>query len=172
MTTQFPTMVYKCPGAHKCQGATYDYKAAMDDLQLKELTDSGWSTTLAKAIGRATATTGSGSAKPQAVKPVQAAEPEPVDKSAIIRAWLSGKLNDGGVDHDESMSEDELLFLFCQSFSAVAGDGGEELEAKADEAPPTREELEAKALELGVSFDGRTTDAALLRRIGAALELS
>lgn len=38
----------------------------------------------------------------------------------------------------------------------------------ADDAPPTREELEHKARELGIKFDGRTTDAALLRRIEAA----
>jgi len=38
----------------------------------------------------------------------------------------------------------------------------------ADDAPPTRDELEQKARELGIKFDGRTTDAALLRRIEAA----
>lgn len=32
-------------------------------------------------------------------------------------------------------------------------------------SPPTREELEAKALELGVRFDGRTTDEKLAKRI-------
>lgn len=39
----------------------------------------------------------------------------------------------------------------------------------ADDAPPTRAELEAKANELGVKFDGRTSDALLLTRINAAL---
>ena len=40
--------------------------------------------------------------------------------------------------------------------------------AVADDAPPTRDELEQKARELGIKFDGRTTDAALLRRIETA----
>jgi hypothetical protein len=39
-----------------------------------------------------------------------------------------------------------------------------------DNAPPTREELEEKARELGVKFDGRTGDKLLLRRINEALE--
>jgi hypothetical protein len=38
-----------------------------------------------------------------------------------------------------------------------------------DDAPPNRDELEAKALELGVRFDGRTSDARLLKRIENAL---
>lgn len=38
-----------------------------------------------------------------------------------------------------------------------------------DEAPPTRAELEAKATELGIKFDGRTTDAKLGEKIAAAL---
>ena len=39
-----------------------------------------------------------------------------------------------------------------------------------DDAPPTREELEAKARELGVKFDGRTSDKALAAKIQSTLE--
>ena len=39
-----------------------------------------------------------------------------------------------------------------------------------DNAPPTRAELEEKARELGVKFDGRTGDKLLLRLINEALE--
>ena len=39
-----------------------------------------------------------------------------------------------------------------------------------DDEPPTREELEAKAKELGINFDGRTSDAKLLKRINHHLE--
>lgn len=39
-----------------------------------------------------------------------------------------------------------------------------------DNAPPTRAELEAMAAELGIKFDGRTTDAGLLKKINAELE--
>lgn len=38
-----------------------------------------------------------------------------------------------------------------------------------DDSTPTREELEAKATELGLKFDGRTSDAGLLKKIDAAL---
>ena len=40
----------------------------------------------------------------------------------------------------------------------------------ADEAPPTREELEAKATELGIKFDGRIGDKKLTALIAKALE--
>jgi hypothetical protein len=36
----------------------------------------------------------------------------------------------------------------------------------ADDAPPTRDELEAKARELGIKFDGRTTD----KKLSAAID--
>ena len=42
--------------------------------------------------------------------------------------------------------------------------------AISDDAPPTRAELEAKATELAIKFDGRTSDKALRDRIAAALE--
>jgi hypothetical protein len=38
----------------------------------------------------------------------------------------------------------------------------------ADDAPPTREELEQKAQELGIKFDGRTSDAKLEKLINEA----
>lgn len=39
-----------------------------------------------------------------------------------------------------------------------------------DNAPPTREELETKATELGIKFDGRTSDAKLGSLIAKAME--
>src|SRR4051812_26202207 len=38
------------------------------------------------------------------------------------------------------------------------------------DAPPTRAELERKATELGIGFDGRTKDAKLASRIAARLQ--
>ena len=38
-----------------------------------------------------------------------------------------------------------------------------------DNAPPTRAELETKAREIGLKFDGRTSDRTLLRRITQAI---
>lgn len=47
---------------------------------------------------------------------------------------------------------------------------GEPEESPADDSLPTRAELEAKATELGIKFDGRATDAGLLKKINAELE--
>jgi len=41
---------------------------------------------------------------------------------------------------------------------------------KEDNSPPTRAELEAKATELGLKFDGRTSDAKLGKMIADSLE--
>ena len=38
-----------------------------------------------------------------------------------------------------------------------------------NDAPPTRAELEAKATDLGIKFDGRTPDATLARKIADAI---
>ena len=48
---------------------------------------------------------------------------------------------------------------------ALAG----EAEEAEDDSLPTREELELKATELGIKFDGRTSDAGLLKKIETAL---
>jgi hypothetical protein len=44
-----------------------------------------------------------------------------------------------------------------------------EVDPKADDAPPTRDELERKAKELGISFDGRTGDKKLSALIAEKL---
>ena len=41
----------------------------------------------------------------------------------------------------------------------------EEINDSDENAPPSREELEQKANELGIKFDGRTTDRKLLEKI-------
>lgn len=99
---QFPTVVYRSPGAHQCPGSTYSYKGAADDAELSVLLDSGWFRTLPEA--------------------------------------LAGKPADEPVEGDY------------------------------DDSAPTRAELETMATELGIKFDGRTTDAGLLKKINAELE--
>lgn len=46
----------------------------------------------------------------------------------------------------------------------------EVVEVPQDNAPPTRTEMETKARELGIKFDGRTGDKKLLQLIDAAME--
>jgi hypothetical protein len=53
---------------------------------------------------------------------------------------------------------------------AIIGKSSAVDEVADDDAPPTRAEMESKATELGVKFDGRTSDKALRDRIAAALE--
>lgn len=53
---------------------------------------------------------------------------------------------------------------------AAAAAPAEPDDVPADDAPVTRAELEAKATELGLKFDGRTTDAKLLAKIDEALK--
>lgn len=62
---------------------------------------------------------------------------------------------------DKRLAEGWCLTLL----GAVTG----EVEEVEDDSAPTREELEAKATELGIKFDGRTTDGALSKKIDAAL---
>lgn len=55
--------------------------------------------------------------------------------------------------------------------AAAIIDAAEAFEDAIDEvSPPTRDELETKAKELGVSFNGRTSDKKLAERIASALE--
>lgn len=44
------------------------------------------------------------------------------------------------------------------------------IDTPAEDAPPTRAELEAKATELGIKFDGRTADKTLAAKIAEALK--
>lgn len=92
----FPTIVYKCPGAHACARGTYAYQGVQDKDELDLALSGGWFATLPEAIAG---------------------------------------------EHDEVE----------------------------DNSSPTRAELEAKATELGIKFDGRTTDKSLADKIETAL---
>lgn len=56
-----------------------------------------------------------------------------------------------------------------EALAAAAADA-EHDDVPADNAPITRAELELKATELGLKFDGRTSDAKLLAKIDEALK--
>lgn len=77
----------------------------------------------------------------------------------------------------ESLVKAVSIYLHPVEFDGSVGnsvpdvDSAEEKEIiDGDEnAPPTREELEQKANELGIKFDGRTTDRKLLEKIEEVL---
>lgn len=79
----------------------------------------------------------------------------------------------GTYDHKPVADDDENSAALADGWFATLPEAieGKSVDAQAKEydAPPTREELETKAKELGIKFDGRTTDAKLGKLIDEAL---
>lgn len=48
--TEFPTILYKCPGEHHCPGGTYSYIQAVSKEDMDEKLKSGYKKTLPEAI--------------------------------------------------------------------------------------------------------------------------
>ena len=85
---------------------------------------------------------------------------------------LDAALADGWfIDQYAAKAAHEAAALAAQPAPAeVAGDAGANAAAvPAADAPPTRAELEQKASELGVKFDGRISDKTLAQRIADKL---
>lgn len=59
---------------------------------------------------------------------------------------------------------------FASAPEAKAAFDAAQKKPPSDDEPPTREELETKAAELGLKFDGRTSDKKLRDMIAAAIE--
>ena len=81
-----------------------------------------------------------------------------------------------GADDQEAFDALLAKGWFPSYEEAVAGKVGNKAAAKVEDesidevSAPTREELETKAKELGVSFNARTSDKKLSERIAEALE--
>ena len=81
----------------------------------------------------------------------------------------------GTFDYKRIVNEDQLaaalangwFLTLVEATQPAAIDPSEVLPD--DDAPPTREELETKARELGLKFDGRTSDKALAAKIQSTL---
>lgn len=149
MTIEFPTLVYRTPGTHQCPGGTYAYQSAKDAEQLDSLLEAGWFLSLPEALA------GEHSEE-------RFVDPRPgkfSQREPSAQEWLLAKAKDLELNPDDILTADELLFLICHAFAAKPEDVEE------DNKPPTREELEAKAKELGITFDGRTTDKSLTEKI-------
>ena len=83
------------------------------------------------------------------------------DKGAHHR--LGGTFSWKGVATQEALDEALADGWFLTMQEAIDG-----VPAVSD-APPTRKEMELKATELNIKFDGRTTDAKLLKMINEAV---
>ena len=87
--------------------------------------------------------------------------PRLVYRSASVHALTEDKKQ-----HDKLLSEG----WFASVPEALSGKVVEKPVPK-DNAPTTREELEIKATELGIKFDGRTKDSGLSKLIEQALNV-
>jgi len=79
--------------------------------------------------------------------------------------------NGGTYDTKGVQSEDEHKAALVNGWFKTMPEAieGRSAVVEAADAPPTRDELEQKAKELGVKFDKKTTDEALSKKISEAL---
>ena len=141
--SQFPCFVFRAPGAIVRARYTYDTMIVATQAQLDQRLASGWFLSLGEAIEAA----GSRAARVSKVKPKPPRRPsKPLD----------------GVNRRPAKTEPVA--------AAPEPAPASELEAvPEDNAPVTREELEAKATELGIPFNGRTSNKKLTSLIETAL---
>ena len=134
MSTSFPAMIYRSPGQQrKPGGGTYNFDSVQTQEELDAKLAAGWFTSSAEAI-EAAGNNADGFKKP---KPKWAIKPTKKKKPAKPLDWREHvKVEPAPAPEPEPETIDE-------------------------DAGPTREELEAKATELGIRFDGRTKDKKL-----------
>ena len=141
--SQFPCFVFRAPGAIVRARYTYDTMLVATQDHLDQRLASGWFLSLGEAIEAA----GSRAARVSKVKPKPPRRPsKPLD----------------GVNR--RMAKIEPMAAAPEPAPAP-----EPEEVPEDNAPVTREELEAKATELAVPFNKRTSDKKLAGLIETAL---
>ena len=134
MSTSFPAMIYKSPGQQrKPGGGTYNFDSVQTQEELDAKLAAGWFTSSAEAV-EAAGDNADGFKKPKpkwAIKPIKKKKPP---KPLDWREQVKAEPAPAAEPEPEPIDEDTA---------------------------PTREELEAKATELGIRFDGRTKDKKL-----------
>lgn len=133
--SDFPRMVYISPGMSTTRGGTFDYTVANDEEGLAHLLASGWFETIAEALAGERE-------EPEDVSHETEPEPEPEPEPVV-----------------EAVEEDPA------PVEAAPEPDPEPADEPDYNIEPTREELEMKATELGLQFDGRTSDNKLRQRI-------
>jgi hypothetical protein len=139
----FPGFVYISPGPRINAGRCFDHCLVTDESVLAEKLAAGWSNTVEEAYEKA----GGGFIKPKV------ADWRKIKKSKKKPRKPSRPLD--GINHRLEVKETPV----------TAPD------PVADDSPVTRDEMEAKAVSLGLKFDGRTTDRVLLQRIQESIEV-
>jgi len=74
-----------------------------------------------------------------------------------------------GVNDAEELQAKLKEGWFCSFLEAIEPQDKEEVTKEDDIAPPTRQELEEKATELGIKFDGRFSDKKIAQLIDETL---
>jgi len=134
MSTLLPAMLYKSPGINKKPGGgTYIYISVQTQKEIDEKLDAGWFTSSAEAI-EAAGDKADGYKKPKPKWAIKAIKKKKPSKPLDWRDQAKAEPAPAPVIEPEPVNED---------------------------ADPTRAELEAKATELGIRFDGRTKDKKL-----------
>jgi len=146
-----PCFIFRSPGPIRRARYSYTSMTVVSQSQLDEKLASGWHLTLEQAIDAA-GESASRHLKNRKVrqKIVRVAKP-PVERRASIKRVAAAK----AVQKAPSVIVEEPVEI-----RTVVPD---------DDAAPTRDELEAKATELGIKFDGRTKYKKLLAKINEAL---
>lgn len=134
--SMFPVMLYKSPGNYKKpNGKTYACIGVQTQEEFSEKLEAGWFKSSAEAIE---------AAGDKATPPVK---PKPKWATKLIKKRKPSK----PLDWRDKLKTTSAPALVPESVS----------EPVIDDAAPTRTELEAKATELGIRFDGRTKDKKL-----------
>ena len=74
-----------------------------------------------------------------------------------------------GVNNAEELQAKLKEGWFCSLSEAIKPENKQEVAEEDDTTPPTRQELEEKATELGIKFDGRFSDKKIAQLIDEAL---
>jgi hypothetical protein len=134
MSVSFPTMLYRSPGPHKKpSGGTYSFIGAKTQEEFDEKLAAGWFASSAEAIEAA----GDKATQPK--------------KIADWRIKLQAKKT--------KKRKPSKPLGWKQPVPAIEPEPVPE--SVIEDGAPTRAELEAKATELGIRFDGRTKDKKL-----------
>jgi len=137
----FPAIAYQSPGTHRRPGGgTYKYIAVNSQTEWDERLAAGWFESSSAAVLAA----GDKATMPKKPKPKWAMKVKKKKKPGKPLDWRKQAKQ----IQSEPIQSDPIN----------------------DDAPPTRAELESKATELGIKFDGRTRDKRLANLIDEKLK--
>lgn len=104
----FPTIVYRCPGAHQCPGGTYDYLGVKDQASLDAALKGGWHKTVPEAIKQKLGTK-TLPPSPAVIQPTVVSKVEVLgDNEPPTRAELENQAIELGIKFTKKTTDDEL----------------------------------------------------------------